>query len=233
MSQTFNLFRLQQIDSQIDKAQARLRVIEAALAEDEVIRSAKSSLESADKDLETANNALQKAEQAVQDQRLKIEQTESTLYGGKVRNPKELQDLQNEVAALKRYMNVLEDRQLEAMMAVDEAEGTQQAASQALNKVLAAVTEQQSRLRGERTALQAEIASLENERTAASSPISEEDMRLYNQLRTQRRGIAVSKVTNQACSACGATLSAAVLHASRSPDQITRCATCSRILYGG
>lgn len=233
MSQPFKLYRLQQIDSQLDRVNSRLAEIEAALCEDEALRRAQQKTADALAALETERKALRQAEQAVTEQRIKIEQTEATLYGGKVRNPKELQDLQSEVAALKRYRSVLEDRQLEHMLAVEELEEVHQAAQAEQTAVQAEFDQKHRELVAERETLQHERARIESERQAAASSIPAEDLALYEQLRKQRRGVAVSKVTDKSCSACGSMLSAAQLHAALSPSQITRCATCGRILYAG
>jgi predicted nucleic acid-binding Zn-ribbon protein len=164
---------------------------------------------------------------------VKIEQTESTLYGGKVRNPKELQDMQNEVAALKRFMSVLEDRQIEIMISVEEAEARYASSASELEDVISQLARKNSSLASEREDLIKEVGRMESERAASSSSIPPEDMALYEQLRLRRRGVAVSKVTDQACSACGSTLNASLLHVARSPSQIARCDVCGRILYGG
>ncbi len=233
MSQPFKLYRLQQIDSQLDRIRSRLAEIEAALCEDEALRQAKQKAADALAALETERKALRQAEQAVNEQRMKIEQTEATLYGGKVRNPKELQDLQSEVAALKRFRSVLEDRQLEHMLAVEELEAGHEAAEAEQATAQAEFDQKHRQLVAERENLQHEQARIETERQAAASSIPAEDLALYEQLRKQRRGVAVAKVTDKSCSACGSMLSAAQLHAALSPSQITRCATCSRILYAG
>ena len=62
---------------------------------------------------------MKQSEAEVEKQRIKIEQTEASLYGGHVHNPKELQDLQKDVASLKRHLETLEERQLEAMLVVE------------------------------------------------------------------------------------------------------------------
>ena len=233
MSQPFKLFRLQQIDSQIDKIQVRLREIDSILQQDELLREAQAQLAEMERLLEKGRKALRTAEENVHTQRLKIEQTEASLYGGKIRNPKELQDLQNEAASLKRYRSVLEDQQLDAMIAVEEAEAAQNAAASELEQVQAVHNDQQRALRLEQNSLQNEMARLETERHAVANTIPETDLMLYDNLRRQRRGVAVSKVANKACSACGTVLNAALLDAARSPNQITRCDICGRILYAG
>ena len=233
MSQSFKLYRLQQIDRQIDRGRARLRDIEAALDEDTGLRQAQNQLEATEEAFRQTKKKLKEAEQAVQQQRIKIEQTEAALYGGKVRNPKELQDLQNEAAALKRYLGVLEDRQLEAMILSEEAEKENQAASAACKQVQGQTARQNAGLREEQASLFKDIRHQEEEHQAATNGISAEELRLYEQLRQTRRGIAVAKVTDKACNACGSTLNAILLSAAHSPNQITRCTNCGRILYVG
>jgi predicted nucleic acid-binding Zn-ribbon protein len=233
MSQTFKLYRLQQLDSQLDRIHARLGQIEVALSEDQAVKEAQKSLDQASRQLEAQRKSLRQAEEQVREQRLKIEQTESTLYSGKVRNPKELQDLQNETAALKRYRSTLEDRQIEIMIAVEEAEASQQETRRALEQEQAQFQQKSAELTHEQENLEVELARLETEREAAARSIEAADLALYNQLRQQRRGIAVAKVSDNACSACGSTLNASLLHAARSPSQIVRCDACGRILYGG
>jgi uncharacterized protein len=233
MTQTFKLYRLQQIDSQMDQARARVKEIEAALSKDEALRKAQESADAAARQLEVNRKALHKAEEDVLAQRVKIEQNEATLYGGKVRNPKELQDLQNEIAALKRYLGVLEDRQLEVMITIEESEQVSEQAKAALRVEAARNAEENEAMLSEHAVLQSDLARQEGERQAAVSGIDAADLGLYEQLRLTRRGVAVSKVNLGACQACGSTLSAALLHAARSPAQITRCELCGRILYGG
>jgi uncharacterized protein len=233
MSQPFKLYRLQQLDSQFDRTQTRLREIESILSEDEQVRQAQDETDQAAAALEQARKALRQAEENVRQQRIKIEQAEAALYGGKVRNPKELQDLQNDTAALKRYRGVLEDRQLEAMMAEEDSQSASQAATVHLEKVKADTLERNQLLLNEKSRLLQEIAHIEQERQAAAATIEAPDLALYEKLRTQRRGIAVSKVTNKACSACGSTLNATLLDAARIPNQLSRCDVCGRILYLG
>ena len=221
------------MDSQLDQKRNRLREIEVALAENEAVRQAMQRLKNAEERLERERKQLRRAEEEVHAQRVKIEQTESVLYGGSVRNPKELQDLQNESAALRRYLTVLEDRQLEGMLAVEEAEEQHTQAAGALEAVQESAAAASANLIEEQAALVKDVARQEAERQATAGSIDDMDMRIYEALRKQRNGIAVAKVVDNTCAACGSTLSAALLSAARSPQRITRCATCGRILYAG
>jgi cell shape-determining protein MreC len=85
MSQSFKLFRLQQIDNQIDKAKARLREIEIELQENSELRQANQRMEQTCQFIEETEKALRKAETEVLAQRIKIEHTVAALYGGYVK----------------------------------------------------------------------------------------------------------------------------------------------------
>lgn len=231
MSQAFKLLRLQQIDSRLDQIRTRLGEIERLLADNSEVQRAASLQEKAQGTCREADKILRRAEELVQAQRIKIEQTEAALYGGKVRNPKELQDLQNESAALKRYLATLEDRQLDAMLAQEEAEAELNRASQQLEAAELKSRQKNDSLHQEQVVLQKDLARDEQERPAAASGIAPADLQIYEQLRAQRRGVAVSPVVDRTCSACGSTLSASQLSAAHSPNQLTRCETCGRILY--
>lgn len=231
MSQPFKLFRLQQIDNQIDKARARLREIEIELQEDSELREANQRLEHARQQMHETEKALRKAEADVSAQRIKIEETEAALYGGKIRNPKELQDLQHESAALKRFQSTLEDRQIEIMLTMEEVEAELQSSLSHQQNAQSNYTNKNASLLKEQAALLRDIEREENERRAAIEGIPSTDLQIYQQLRHQRRGIAVAKVVDRTCSACGSTLNTGLLSAAHSPSQLTRCDTCGRILY--
>jgi len=221
------------MDTKLDKCRARTEEIDSILKDNSEIFNARTKNDIALKNLERAHKALKVAENNVKSQRLKIEQTDATLYGGKVRNPKELQDLQAESAALKRYLNVLEDRQLEAMIIAEDTDSIYQNTAKTLKEVESGISIQNKNLISERSQILQEIDRMSSERDAAIGTTPSADLKLYNDLRKTRRGLAVAKITDKTCSACGTTLSATTLHSAKSPHQITQCDTCNRILYSG
>jgi predicted nucleic acid-binding Zn-ribbon protein len=232
MSTTFHLFRLQEIDSQIDKAQRRLDEIRKILDDDAELRRVEAHVEEAKSLHDESQKILHKAEGAVKQQRLKIEQTEAMLYGGSVKNPKEVQDLQNKVESLKRYLSKLEDDQLEAMLAYDEEKEILQKAETELGALKAEFVQRNSRLAGEQSGLNEEKERLLKERAVALPALEEERLELYNKLRKSKRGIAIASVNDGGCSACGSTLTLATQQKARSATGIIYCPSCQRILYG-
>ena len=232
MSQTLSLYRLQQADSQIDRAQARLQAIQKTLDDDAELRLANEWAESTLAICQSADRALKQAEADAQSQRIKIEQTEASLYGSKGHSPKELLDLQNDVAALKRHLVTLEDIQLEAMLAAEETMSTHQAAQTDLLAAQSHSSEQNRGLHEEQNTLQKELEKLFAERAAVAGPIPPDALGLYDQLRQKHRGLAVAVISENSCSACGSGLSAAQMQSSRASGQMALCPSCGRILYG-
>lgn len=233
MSLSFHLFQLQKLDTQVSSATSRIAEINRLLAQNEPLVQAQSHLDSAADRLKTARAKLREVEISVHNKRIKAEQSEAVLYGGTVKNPKELQDLQTEIAALKRAIGQLEDSQLELMVAVEEAEQNFRGDEAQLNHVKAEQAGQSASLLGETSTLQALLGRLEVERKALVSQINPALLDTYTQLRATKRGLAVVPVEDDCCTACGSTLTAAEIQAARSSTRLVYCPMCGRILYSG
>jgi uncharacterized protein len=233
MSLPFKLYRLQQIDTQHDRVFARIQEIENTREKDENLTAAIDNHAKTSANLQRLHKELKKAEENVREQRIKIETSEAALYGGKIRNPKELQDLQQEIVSLKKYLSVLEDRELELMQEYEDVDKANSEASSILSQETSRHERTLTNLHAEEANLKNELTHISDERQAAQAGFTPDEIHLYETLRKQRRGVAVARVVNKACSACGSTLSAALLQAAYSPGQISRCETCGRILYGG
>ena len=231
MSAALGLYRLQQVDSQIDQIQARLQAIREALENDLELRTAAQQFTVADNTYKDAQRALKQSEAEVEKQRIKIEQTEASLYSGRVHNPKELQDLQKDVASLKRYLETLEERELDAMLVVETSENQSQIAKTQLEHVQSSKSDQNQHLTLESAALHKNLERLNTERQAVIRDIAQQAIGTYNQLRQQRRGIAVATLTDAACAACGTTLTPSQQQTARTTSQLFHCPSCGRILF--
>lgn len=233
MSQVFLLYRLQQIDLQLDQAKSRLTQLETLLEDDADLRQAQDDYNRQETIVKELEKKIGLIEHNVQQQNVKIEQSEVALYGGRIQNPKELKDLEDEVKALKKYLQVLEDRQIEAMIHLEEETKTLQDLQGVLNQVKQDVLQRTSRYSGEKTDVEKEFQRLENERKIAISSIESSYYERYQIIRANKKGIAVSCVQDKCCSACGTTLTGGLIQESRSPHHLAFCPSCGRILYGG
>jgi uncharacterized protein len=233
MNQAALLYRLQKLDTQLDQIQARILEINRQLAEDERVQRALSLSDEAHKNLLKAQGDVRNADHLVQDQLVKIEQNEASLYGGKIRNPKELQDLQKDIESLKRHLSHLEEKQLEAMIYSEEAEKADNDAETTLDQTQAEVIQAKAGLVGERDLLIKNRQRLETERSAALTPVSEANLTIYNRIREQRKGTAVASIEDETCSTCGAPIRPAEAQSARLQTALHFCSSCGRILFAG
>jgi predicted nucleic acid-binding Zn-ribbon protein len=232
MSQTLSLYRLQQIDSQIDRLQNRLRDIQDLLDDKSELLQLREKVEIAEAKRKSTEQALIKAEVDVQNLHIKIEQTQSSLYGEKLHSPKELQDLQNDVSALKRYLIILEDRQIDTMQESETAEANLQSAKIELENAIKGRTEKDKSFQQEQGIIRNDLDRSYVERNAIAIAIPKNELTLYEQLRHERRGVAVAVINDSSCGACGSNLSLAQMQSVRSSGQLILCPSCGRILYG-
>jgi predicted nucleic acid-binding Zn-ribbon protein len=231
MSVALGLYRLQQIDSQMDSTRSRLDAIRKTLENDAELQEALNQVAAAEMSLREAESRQRAVEAESQAQRIKIEQTESSLYGGVVHNPKELQDLQRDVVSLKKHLASLDDQVLEAMLAVETAAEHFKTARAGLARIESMRGDQTRKLTGEQGDLLHRIERFESERKAAMTPLDGSAVALYESLRNDRRGVAVTTLSDGSCDACGTTLTPAQQQNARHSMQLFRCPTCGRILF--
>ncbi|HJS20362.1 MAG TPA: C4-type zinc ribbon domain-containing protein [Anaerolineales bacterium] len=215
----------------MDHAHARLKDIQQTIDNDEELRAVTNQLAAAEKNFRDAEQLLRESEREVEKQRTKIQQAEASLYGGLVHNPKELQDLQKDVASLKRHLDTLEERELGAMEIAENAEKDLQRLNAELDRVKATRGDQFRSLTDERAGLNKELERFSSERLAVVQSLAAQMLNVYEQLRKKRRGIAVTTVSDSACSACGTTLTPSQQQNARSTSQLFYCPSCGRILY--
>ena len=122
------LFQLQKLDTEIDEKKKRLGDVLKAQKEP-------ASLQKKRQRAETAVETLQKWQTKHQDLTLEVgsvttkaKNSENRLYSGKVTNPKELSDLQQEIESLGRRKAALEDEVLEALVMIEDAQTEKTAA---------------------------------------------------------------------------------------------------------
>ena len=233
MSASLGLFRLQQVDRQIDRAQAQLNVIRKTLENDVELRSAMERVVTAEKEDHHLRHDLEMIDAEVESQQIKIQQAESSLYGGSVHNPKELQDLQKDVAFLKRHLTTLEEHELQAMDAVEQSENNLRTAKADLEGLKSQLGNQHKKLLDDQGILMKDLERLADEREAVLAPIESHLLEVYEGLRQQKRGVAVTEISDSSCASCGSRLTAALQQNARSASQIIHCPSCGRILYAG
>ena len=161
----------------------------------------------------------------------KLTREEQRLYGGEIRNPRELTDLQREVQSLQAQRADKDEQLLELLVRVDEARAhlrDEEAKAGELEARWAAMTQE---MRTQLTAVTATLAQLDAQRTQVTQGVEASSLRLYDTLRAGRNGLAVARVEQSRCQGCRVELPAAVLQRVRQDRQLSQCNHCNRLLY--
>lgn len=230
MSKAETLLELQAIDRVIDQLNKRLEEVQTGLNESTLLKAARQAVQTAEQltgqtrlthtELEAANTVLA----------AKLAEADKRLYSGEVTAPKELVDLQNDVAMLKKQKATLDDNVLAAMTKADEAESALANRRGALEQIEAEWTAGQTELLAEQEKLNGEIAAQKTETAKFRAELTPADLALYDLLRRRKGGVAVVELDDEACGACGVEPTADVVRQLNRGDQMARCSNCERIL---
>jgi len=231
MNRSLQLYRLQTIDLEISNGERRLEEVEAGLGESEELRQARRALQKAEDELNRWRTTLRDLELETRSLTAKITSVEERLYSGRVTNPKELANLQNEVSYLKRRRGELEDRQIEAMVEVEEHEAEADSKKASLAQIEAEWSQTQKQLTEEQSELEERLAHLTKERVKLERTIGAEDLALYGELCSRKGGQVVALLKGGVCQICMVTLPTSQVQQARSGDSLSFCSSCRRILY--
>src|SRR5690606_8917333 len=122
-SQATLLYRLQTIDLKIAKMRGRLKEIDALLGGDETVAQATKQRDTAEQALKPFQTRAHDLELEIKSVIAKAQVTDAGQYSCRITSPRELQELQEEIAALKRRQVQLEDDLLETMVEIETQQG--------------------------------------------------------------------------------------------------------------
>jgi predicted nucleic acid-binding Zn-ribbon protein len=231
MSQTQPLYELQQVDLEIQGVSGRLKEIAATLGENAELKRARKMATDAQAVLAKCRAEMHDLDLEVSSLSEKIETNESRLYSGRVINPKELANLEEELASLKRWREKREEDLLEAMLATEEAEATLSDAQAILTQVSETWGAEQGDLADEQTTLQARLEELGDRRQSLIAVVGPEDVATYERLRQRKAGRAVAAVKDGVCEGCRMNPPSSQVQHARSGSELVFCNNCGRILH--
>jgi predicted nucleic acid-binding Zn-ribbon protein len=229
MSVAKQLYRLQEVDLEIESGERALKQVKSQLGESQVVIKTQKQLELEQKRLEDLSRQQRSAEWEIDDVTTKLAAAEEQLFSGKVKNPKELTNLQHEVEAFKTRRNQLEEKALEVIDQVEQSEARVAKTKSELDKLTAEWRRQQKQLNDEMERLKATLADLKAKRQRLAGEIDPPAFEFYETLR-KGKGIAVVKVEQGICRGCRISLPTTDLQQARSGN-LVQCSSCGRILF--
>lgn len=230
MNQAQALYHLQSFDHRISQIRTRLAAIDQLLGENTRVLAAEQTATSAEEAISPWRTRIKDLELEISSIVAKVNAVEQRLYGGKVSNPKELKDMQDEIDSLKRRRVKLEDDLLEAMISVESGQSSLVDARAELETVRAEWGADQSNLGAERAELQADLEALRAERGHLTAEIEPENLELYKRLFRSKNGQPVTRLLDTNCGACGVSQTTSAVQHIRQARELVFCSNCGRIL---
>lgn len=229
MSEVQQLYRLQVIDSELKEKKERLGEVLSALKGPQALQEAIAKFEEATTTLNEWEQKRKKVNAELDSVNSKQKKSSDRLYSGKVKNPKELTDLQEGIESLKRRASSLEDDLLEVMMMVEESEVALTAVTQKRDLLQAKWDEDKVTLEGEKNSLALRLHELITKRKQNVSQINERLVKDYTRLSQKKNGVAVARLRADMCLGCRMTVSANTQRLAQQGKMI-HCENCGRIV---
>jgi predicted nucleic acid-binding Zn-ribbon protein len=231
LSSVRRLYQLQEIDNAIRDNKKAVKNIEAQLQDDHTLVEAKAKLGREEKSLSDLRHKEKQLDWDIEELSGKIKEVEKQLFGGSVKNPKDLDSLNHECEHFKQRRSGMEDDLLELMSDAEQQQSAYDSAKQQAEKIEKEWLENNGHLVEDRDRLNAEAVELAAKREKAASQIDEPSLKIYERLRKSKGGEAVARVEQGMCKGCRINLPTHTLQKVRGGQQIVYCTNCNRILY--
>jgi predicted nucleic acid-binding Zn-ribbon protein len=229
MSLVGQLYKLQQLDLELQKKQQELSEVENQLSDNKAVVAAESRLVSQKEQLEDARKKQRSSEWELEDLQEKIKHIDGKLYSGKTKDPKELVNLEKEVKGLRSQIRPKEDTLLGLMSQVEEIESKVRATVEEVEHLKREWEQTQETFRPRKREIEIALAELRAERSRLAEQIDSEAFNIYERIRLAR-GQAVVKVERGRCLGCHITVPTSQWQKAKAGD-LVQCNNCSRILY--
>jgi len=223
------LYRLQCLELEIESAEQSSARAQAKLGEDEELRHAKAIVAKSQSELDGLLQQQKENDWAISDITAKMTVANESLYSGRVRNPKELTSLQQELEGFKHQRDPLEEKAMNFMEKIENVQAHLKKLDAELKTVEGRLREERKTLHAQLGELAVKLAALKEQHSQALASIPPDEAHFYADLK-KRRGIAVARVEQGTCGSCRISLSSTELQRARS-GKIVQCSSCSRILF--
>ncbi|MFM9369813.1 zinc ribbon domain-containing protein [Streptomyces sp. Da 82-17] len=173
-----------------------------------------------------------KAEQDVDQVRQRAVRDQQRLDSGAVTSPKDLENLQREIASLAKRQGDLEDVVLEVMERRESAQERVGELSERVDSVQGKIDAATTRRDAAFEEIDGEVATVTKEREVVAGSVPADLLKLYDKLREKEGGVGAARLYQRRCEGCRLELNITELNEVRAaaPDAVLRCENCRRIL---
>ena len=231
MTLTGQLYKLQQLDLELQRKQQELSEVEHQLSDNKALVVAESKLALQKEQLEDVRRKQKSSEWELEDLQEKVRQIDSKLYSGTSKDPKELVNLEKEVKGIKSQIRPKEDALLGLMSQVEEIEANVKTTIEEIERLKREWEQRQVTFGQRKSEIEALLARLKRDRGVLAQQLDSEALNTYERIRLTR-GQAVVKVERGKCQGCHIAVPTSQWQKAKAGDLI-QCNSCNRILYLG
>lgn len=223
------LYELQCLEQDIEAVEQALATSMAAVGESQALKEAKATLAQAIAEVNVTKAEQKNTEIGITDISAKIEKATESLYSGRIKNPKELQSLQQDISSLQSQRNPLEEKALSLMEKNETLENRVKQLCGELTQVEKEWLVEQHSLHTRIETNKQRLAELRQKWTSMTAAIPPADLSAYNQLK-KTRGWGVARMEQGTCGRCRLNLSTSEIQRARA-GQVVSCSSCGRLIY--
>lgn len=225
------LFRLEQLDLDLEQREAGLRDLRRREARNLELEAAEARLEALRAQERAAATEQRSLESDLSSLETKISRDQTRMYSGQIVDSRELASLERELEHYRAQRGELEERCLLVMERVEGLQADLAETSRAANELRERWEADRPALAREAEQMADALAGLRAERENMAAEIDPRSLDLYRRLRASA-GHAVSHVSNGVCQWCRVAIPPKDVQHARA-DQLVTCTNCARILYVG
>lgn len=229
MATAKQLYQYQVVDQDIKTSEDTLKKKIEQQKESAELAAARAKLAEEKKRLENLRKQQRDLEKEAADLTAKLAFFDEQLYGGKVKNPKELSNIQAESKNLKARRDELDGKSLVIMDQVEHVQFDVEAAASLFTKAEAQWQVDQKQLVTDIEQLRTRLVELQKSLATLGADIDAESMEMYRRIK-KSRGTAVAKMEQGMCKGCRISASASEIQRARG-SKLTPCTSCGRIIY--
>lgn len=224
------LWKLHQIDAGILEIRKRAAALDPGRKIQAEIQALEATLNSGDGSARQLSAELTDLELAQKTLDEKIKKIEKDLYSGKIVNPREVADFQQEIAMFKRQRGAHDDRIMKLWEVLPDAQKTADVTEKTLAEKKKELVEHQKSAMKLKAQLEEDFKRLNAERPAVAKTISAPLLARYENTKQRHATGMAAIVKGRSCGGCGTLIAERTLQAVKD-DKLVTCEECHRILY--
>jgi len=229
MSVVIKLLELQELEIEIAALEKAITEARSNLGESQALKKARVDAVKWDNHLRQLTSRQKDLELQSQELDAKLKNVNEKLYSGRVTNPKELTNLQQEADLLGTKAARVDEETIAVMEQTEKASDACKQSQHTLKEEEDSSRIEQKKLKEEIEDMLQKLGLLKQRHAQMSGEIPPQVLQQYERIKMQK-GIAVARVSHGSCGGCRINLSTSQLQRVRN-EPLERCANCGRILF--